>query len=219
MTEIVITQSETREQVDLITNNMLGIQSRHKELQQRLQSLHSTASKLHQRGSISQEPSSVIRIPASIHRQQSCRLICMCRCHKKTTLVTPSWMQQLIGTLFIGYNTIPSFVTCNERTCKQQQNQLIDISYYFPFWLLKRAFFLRSHYSPMEGCMVSVRTPRVVSHTSPQFILSRIGHTAQLQELFSQGLASPFDIEEVTGTSCLQVRKLPQPLHTKMLMY
>lgn len=170
--EIATSQDETRKQVDLIANHMLEMQTRQSSIQEKLQSLQmvSTASDPHQ-----QKPAlqSIVHIPVAIHRQQPCRMFCMCRCHQKTTLATRAWMQQLVGTLFIGYNAFPSlsFVTCNERMCGQRQSQLINVSYYFPFWLLKRALFLRGHYSPTDGCMISVRTPRLVSPTSPQILI------------------------------------------------
>lgn len=196
-----------------MTNQALGIQPQLSDLCERLQTFQtvSATSELRQRSHVSrsQYSGSIIRIPTTVDRQQVCHRFCICRCHQKTTLASPSWTQRLIGALFIGYTSIPTPMAihpaCDEKRCIQRQNWSITVNYYFPSWLLKRAILLRSRSSPTDGCMISVRTPRVVSATAAQFLLSRQGNVAEMKKLFSQGLASPFDIESDGTLSCLQV--------------
>lgn len=191
-----------------MTNQAAAMQPQLNELQMALQTFQ-RAPEVPGPSNTSAPPNthSVIRIPTTVHRQRTCRAFCMCQCHRRETLASPSWMQHLIGAIFIGYNAIPTFTrpACNERRCIQQQNWLITVSYYFPLSLLRRAILLRARSSPTDGCMISVRTPRVVSDTAPQFLLSGSGDLVGLQKLFSQGLASPFDVENISGSSCLHV--------------
>lgn len=106
-----------------------------------------------------------------------------------------------------GYSAIPTLkpATCNEKKCIQQQHQLIAVNYYFPSWLLRRALLLQYRWAPTDGGTISVKTPRAVSMHAPIFFFSEEGKIAEIQRLFTQGLASPFDIDEQTGQSCLQV--------------
>lgn len=147
-----------------------------------------------------------VRIPATVYSQQNCRAFCMCRCHHKETLASPSWMQSLIGSLFIGSNAIlrPASHPCNERRCIKRQNWLININYYFPIWLLRRAVLLSARSTPTDECMISVRTPRIVPLFS-SLKLREFGNITEFRNLFSQGLASPFDEDEKSGRSFLQV--------------
>lgn len=149
--------------------------------------------------------SPTVHIPATVHLRQGCAKFCMCRCHKKTSLKSPTWMQQLVGALFIGYTAIPTLTTCNERMCIKRQDEVITVSYYFPFWFVQWAISLRCRWTPKNGCMISVRTPRVVSRNSAQCVLIQNGNVTGMQKLFEQGLASPFDVAVGLGRSCLQV--------------
>lgn len=90
----------------------------------------------------------------------------------------------------------------------KRQSWLINISYYFPFWLLRRAVLLSARSTPTDGCMISVRTPRIVPLSSPLFMLGRRSNITEFQKWFSQGLASPFDVDDKAGRSSLQVCSL-----------
>lgn len=94
---------------------------------------------------------------------------------------------------------------CNERRCTQLENWLITVSYYFPLWLWNRVIHLRARSSLTNGCMISVRTPRVVSTSSLPFALSFTGNLVGPQKIFSQGQASPFVVDPVQGQSYLHV--------------
>lgn len=65
--------------------------------------------------------SSTIRIGATVLKQQVCRKFCMCCCHKKTNLTSPTWLQDVFGTLFRGYTAkATANFPCSQKMCKWQ---------------------------------------------------------------------------------------------------
>lgn len=228
MAGIVFEQNETLQRVNSMQNyleQMQLITSQASEIQPQLNNLE-TALQIHQRAPEVPRPSHinvprnsgpVIRVTNPVHRQQTCQTLCMCRCHRRATLASPSWMQHLIGSLFIGYTALPTPTRpiCNEKRCMQRQNWLVAVSYYFPLWILIRAIFPRARSSPMDGCMVSIRTPLVISNTAPQYIAIQHDNMVGLQTLFGQGLASPFDVVGNSGQAILQVGGCDAPRYLR----
>lgn len=152
------------------------------------------------------QPAPTIRVQTSI--QRSCTGLCKCICHRPTTLTSPEWLKGLVGLLFIGYTGSPLLNVyarpCSENLCRKNKNSLLKVNYLFPSWFFPRMISLRDRWNPTDGHLLTVRTPRVVSNT-PIWATITSGNLAQLQMLFAQGNASPFDVDPV-GTSALIVR-------------
>lgn len=68
------------------------------------------------------------------------------------------------------------------------------MSYYFPKWLLARMITIRECSDPLYGSSWAIRTPRLVPCYSDVLVFASLGNITGLQVLFSQGLASPFDV-------------------------
>lgn len=139
-----------------------------------------------------------IVVRTSSYRQSHCQNFCMCRCHRESQFRSSKWLETFIGRLFVGYTGMPyiNYTSCNEATCKKEKSRLLRVNYYFPKWFLGRMITLREYSDPLEGSSLTVRTPRVVSQNSEAMICASMGNVGRLQELFSQGLASPFDISD-----------------------
>lgn len=217
----LITENILRSNIPKVHIRLEDIRYEQRELIQRINSLDSQLTNFNQNFQDPQAVSTVSKIsristssisdleptfyiPATIS-QRVCSKFCICNCHKTTNLKTPTWMQDLVGALFVGYSAIPTLTSCNEIMCNQNKRQLITISYYFPSWLVKRMIYFKYYWTPKDGGLISVKTPRVVRGTSHQVMMSRLGSVSELQKLFSSGLASPFDVTPVDGVSCLQV--------------
>lgn len=99
MADIEYLQNETQqrvssmqnnmEQLELITNQAAGIRPQMIDIQTALQTLQQ-GPELRRPSDISTLTHPAIRIPATVYRQQTCRAFCMCRCHRKETLASPS---------------------------------------------------------------------------------------------------------------------------------
>lgn len=104
-----------------------------------------------------------------------CRSLCACICHREKILTSSKWMRDIMGSLFLGYCGLPTLggylsLMCTETICRRNESTLIDIQYYFPFWFLQRAVFIRHSYSPLYGNQLSVNTPRAVGAPTNFFL-------------------------------------------------
>jgi len=114
MDDIVYEQEKTQKLVGSVQNNIeqlqllmahpQGIQPRIRSLSDKAEALEPVPAPLGSCQPLNKAPSKdlgpFIRVPATV--QQVCRKSCMCRCHNKTTLKSPGWVQNLVGALFIG---------------------------------------------------------------------------------------------------------------------
>lgn len=171
-------------------------------IQPRIQAIHSSLqearSLLETRLESSSRPiGPTFQIQTSIHREGKCNSLCMCQCHQNFTFKSSDWVQNLVGTLLIGYHGAPLWYRklCNERLCQREQTCLINLVYVFPVWFVRRAIFFRDRWTLTHGNLISIRTPRLVENsTVPAVQCACIGNLGGLQNLFAQGLASPFDV-------------------------
>jgi len=140
-------------------------------------------------------------------RQATEYRFCCCRCHTQRTLRSLDFLSNFMGSFSVRVGSalmrIPQ--TCDERTCQQllchqQKPPTYRISYFLPSWLLARMIQLK-----LDGPRFSLNLPRVVPTGAPIFAYASRGDTNGIQELFRQGLASPYDVEGETGTSALHV--------------
>lgn len=100
----------------------------------------------------------------------------------------------------------------SERTCKRSESSnMIKILYYFPSWFLKRLVYIGHHFNNTNGNEIFIRTPRVVplGHTGP--LVADGGDVGAMQDIFQQGMASPFDVTEA-GYTLLAVCMMSIPM-------
>jgi len=152
---------------------------------------------------------SAVHIRTSNYWGTPCRAGCCCACHKRHQVQTPRILENLIGTLFLGYSGLPMVTpSCDESSCRQRLIPSTQITYYFPRWFLQRAISLAIMLLPNDGPVASLRVQRAVSGSSKLFDYANIGDVESMKRLFSSGLASPHDVRFDSGTSALQVRQL-----------
>jgi hypothetical protein len=147
-----------------------------------------------------------VRIRASAFRRHSCEGFCSCDCHKLYRFNTPQSAYSLLGTLFVGYSGWPSWRRpCNEPLCQRQSIPSIALTYFFPPWLVARMLHVAFSLTYMNGPKVSLAMPRTIAGNSEIFTFAIRGDLGGIKSLFSQGLASPFDVCESNGRTALHV--------------
>jgi hypothetical protein len=149
---------------------------------------------------------SAVGIRTAHFSRTACTPWCSCICHKKTTLKTPSFMERLLGSLFIGYSGIPRLrPKCNEHSCHLESQPLLYITYFFPAWFLARTMSLMISTIPLAGPLVSLKMQRAVPGDAEIFVCAKTGNIDKMKSLFRQGLASPNDVALSSGITALHV--------------
>jgi len=149
---------------------------------------------------------STMSVKTSLYWGSPCRPGCCCSCHKRQHFQSPSFLNQLIGTLFVGYSGIPILTPeCNEYSCQRRATPSTQIAYCFPTWFWKRQLSLSILFTPLDGPIMSLKFPRLVSPSSKIFDYAFTGNVAGMKVLFQQGLASPNDVRFDCSVSALQV--------------
>ncbi|PWY90020.1 hypothetical protein BO70DRAFT_132733 [Aspergillus heteromorphus CBS 117.55] len=129
---------------------------------------------------------------------------CACTCHGTSTVASSPWIEGVVGRLFIGYNgQIASLRPCMECPCVRNRNTKISFTYYFPSWLLSRSLEAVLNVTRLGGPQFALRAYRSMPDETLLFHLARQGNIPEIQTLFRDGLASPFDISAKTGRSAL----------------
>jgi hypothetical protein len=77
--------------------------------------------------------------------------------------------------------------------------------YRFPSWLFQSMFYFAVSIQSAVGPKVEIQSLRMVAPCSPVFSYAVQGNLAKIQELFSKGLASPYDVAGNNGRTPLHV--------------
>jgi hypothetical protein len=136
----------------------------------------------------------------------ACKPWCSCICHTERSFRSPSFMEQLVGSLFVGYSGIPILrQKCNQHSCHLESQPLVYITYFFPIWFLARMISLMISTTPLAGPVVSLKTQRTVSGDAEIFLCAKTGNINKIKYLFQNGLASPHDVSFSSGITALHV--------------
>lgn len=117
-------------------------------------------------------------------------------------------MSQITGLLFMRYSGTPLLKAMNysKRRCKERHRQSeIQALYYFPSWMLHRMINIVARWDSNSNPTMNLRVMRVIPDQSPLFTYAILGKLAEIQGLFSQHLASLFDIRDQDGRSALHI--------------
>ena len=135
-----------------------------------------------------------------IYQGKQCSLWCSCACHSRKTFYVSSYF----GTLS-GYVSGVSLLgrRCVEYGCRCPTSPSGSIVYRFPNWFWDRLFTMTVSSSPVCGPEINIRFPRVAS-PSELFLFAMHGDLKGVQNLFSKGTATPWDVNE-RGSSVLYV--------------
>lgn len=124
--------------------------------------------------------------------KQGCADWCSCRCHTRSTLGSPWVLKTFLGQLFV--ESVSSGPSCNEHGCQCSDRSSWKMTYHLPQFLMNRYLDFTVHHSPLDGPNLSVRIPRVVEWHHKLFRYANMGDVQAIQKLFSEGKASPYDV-------------------------
>ena len=148
-----------------------------------------------------------VSIATSYQRSTCTRRYCSCACHMSSRMKTPQFLEQFLGSLFVGYTGLPALGSaCTESTCNRNLKPRISLSYYFPKWFLQRALSLVLYSRPELGPDLNLRTVRLIDRSADVFTYAVSGNVEGLKYLFTAGLASPIDVALNGGYTPLHVR-------------
>ena len=139
-------------------------------------------------------PSRTISIKVRRLRGPSC-LMCSCICHLRQQLETPPLLNRVIGSLFVGYTSVPVLMSrCNNPTCNRNSDASISATYMFPQWFWYRVLSMTLLYTRRDGLEFNIRMYRVDADYSPIFQYATTGNVSGMKALLRNGEASPFVI-------------------------
>lgn len=156
---------------------------------------------------------------------EACLRDCRCRCHGSGTAIrSPAWLQPVLGTLLVNYGCVPNLTSswgagagekCDEKRCTRARASRVELSYFFPTRVLKRAlcFSVELGGSLGHGAALHLSVPRVFSSYDEAWQVVNFGDLAALRTLWSsrQGEYSPLDVNE-HGMSLLSVSVFSTPI-------
>lgn len=137
----------------------------------------------------------------------TCQASCICSCHSVRRQKSPSFMDRVLGQLFVGYSGLPLLSTkCDSAACVRQQISTVDAEYWFPLgFCWSQIVRLHLAYEVNCGPSLQLSTLRRVSDSSQGVHFALNGNIDGLKSLFSQGTASPRDVSSTRGYSLLRV--------------
>ncbi len=177
----------------------------------RLYTDESVVKAFHHNGSILFDSSQMTAISAVGIRtaqfpRSACQPWCSCACHTERRLRSPQLLDQVIGSLFIGYSGLPGLTRrCNQRSCHLQSQPMTYITYFFPQWFLARMISFVLSTTPLAGPVASLKVSRTVPGNSAIFEYAKRGDIIKMRSLFEGGLASPHDVQFESGITALHV--------------
>ena len=146
-----------------------------------------------------------------VHRrpQSVCRSGCTCSCHTRSSWRSSSYLQSILGLLFIGYTGLPLVSSgCNNIRCQRRSDPVISIKYFFPSWFMARALDVVILISRPDGLVQSLRVSRIVWEESKIFRLAQDGNVDDMKSLLSSRRGSPYDVSSLYGFTPLDVSQL-----------
>lgn len=150
--------------------------------------------------------------------KKSCNGWCSCACHVKRSARTPMPFRRFLGALFVGYSGLPVITpACNERSCRNRARPVVQLDYHFPSWFLARILAISMSMSPAVGIEGTLRMPRMVAWSSSIWRLARTGQLEAIQTMFSDGRASPYDVNAY-GQSALHVSRVHNATSLSLLL-
>ncbi|RYP12553.1 hypothetical protein DL765_007255 [Monosporascus sp. GIB2] len=135
-----------------------------------------------------------------------CQSNCPCSCHSFHRTTSPSFMNRVLGQLFLGYTGLPVLNNgCDTDLCKKGQGPSISAEYWFPLgFCWSQIIRLQLNYETNVGPSLQLSTLRRVADTAQCVTFALNGNVEGLKALFSQGLASPRDVSSTRGYSLLR---------------
>lgn len=127
---------------------------------------------------------------------ETCSFACGCSCHRLKHLKSPSYLQTMLGSIFIGYVGLPVISSkCDVFECNHNTNAALWVDYYFPAWFLDRKIHFSLINRPNSGPQQSLRVSRIVSPSSHIIKFAMQGDVQRMKDLLQNGQGSPYDTD------------------------
>ena len=145
---------------------------------------------------------SAVAAATAIALHNSCVAWCSCRCHTKGSMKSAPLLDPIFGSVSMVYGGI-SYVAgpCDQYSCRRRSDATLRMNYRFPQWMHARLFQLSMALTPMYGLRLNLKTPRAVPWGAPIWGFAMNGNVQGLQDLFSRGIASPWDVNPIGGSA------------------
>ena len=139
-----------------------------------------------------------------------CTSNCRCDCHRNSSFRSPSFLDQFLGLLFVGYSGKPfsKLHKCSHQSCQAQTCFRGQVNYIFPIWFVRKVainLMLVSGYGTEPSITLTVRGV----FTSPSDLSQCITRDDSdgLQRLIASGRVRPNDQYFWDGSSVLSVSR------------
>ena len=138
-------------------------------------------------------------------KHQRCKRPCSCVCHRQGCLQSARWLENIVGSLFVGYAGLPLFFNrCNIKSCRRSSQTALCIRYVFPGWLMQRVIITKMDFSQNKGPELLLRVLRVRPNNAPIFDAMIRNNIDIIRHLLRSGEASVLDVSS-SGESPLHV--------------
>ncbi|KAI1372652.1 ankyrin [Hypoxylon crocopeplum] len=139
---------------------------------------------------------------------QVCPSLCNCNCHRIKRSQSPSWLNSMIGSLFLQYNTIPLLQrhSCDDLECKGNSTSSLRLFYAFPRWFLARSVELSVSLSSVfgAGSSLHLRVPRATD-TYDFWRATKYNDWKWIRIRMAKKSILPTDIDENLGRTLVQI--------------
>lgn len=130
-----------------------------------------------------------------------CKELCSCICHQKKILRVKQPYSAAAGSLSLGYSGLPWITPdCDQKSCGSRSIPSIAMTIQFPAWFWRRYLSSSFTYTPIRGPEINLKLPRTVGWTCKLWGYGLDGNLRGIQELFSTGAASPWDVSPLGGS-------------------
>lgn len=138
----------------------------------------------------------------TVRRSEKCIGWCSCVCHTQSSIRSPWFLKTVMGVLVIEYTG--KGPSCDEHSCRGSRtpSTSINMTYHLPPYLMNRYVAMLIKYTSVDGPKFSLRLPRMMDWQHSLFKHANHGDLEAIQSLFSQGRASPHDVNPC-GTNAL----------------
>lgn len=134
---------------------------------------------------------SSFKLEFSRFQKKSCSRLCSCACHYRSRYRSPLLANQILGSLFIGFSSLPFIAPrCTERSCTRRSPFSATFTYQFPSWLIARVvslIFITTAAGDPAACLKI----RHVNRDFSIFRMASIGDVTGIQSLLKQKVAHP----------------------------
>lgn len=145
-------------------------------------------------------------------KRQTCSSWCSCVCHMRQNFASPGALFPIIGQLRVQYNGRSRF------PCRCSESSWFNASYQFPPFLLLRYVSLAVRSCPIPPPEYVLRVSRVLPPYHPLWRYSITGDIVAVRNMYSEGVASPYDLHQKNGPALFYAVEQSTPGFARFLL-